>query len=277
VRLGVHLPQYGRAASAEAIAVAARQAEELGFSDVWVSDHLAVPSTAPYPPPFLYEAVVTLTWAAAATTRVGLGTSVLVLPYRHPVHAAKELASLDALSSGRLTAGVAAGFLQGEFAALNVPFPGRGARLEDGIAAMRACWRDDPCSIELPTVAFSDVRVVPKPAHEIPIWIGGNSDAALARAVRVADGWHGISVPPERVASIAKRIRAERDDLFTVSMRTTWDGSRTPPDEIRQGLQEYREAGVEHILITPVQPTLDDWRRSVDEFWALAESFALPD
>src|SRR5207249_1255761 len=90
VRFGIHLPQYGRAAGPDAITRAARQAEDLGFDDVWVSDHLAVPTGQAYPPAFLYEPMIMLTWAAAATTRVGLGTSVLILPYRHPLHLAKE-------------------------------------------------------------------------------------------------------------------------------------------------------------------------------------------
>src|SRR5437764_11033209 len=114
VRFGVHLPQYGRAAGPESITRAARQAEELGFDDVWVSDHLAVPTGQQYPPAFLYEPVVALTWAAAATSRVGLGTSVLILPYRHPLHLAKELASLDDLSGGRVVLGAGAGWLKGE-------------------------------------------------------------------------------------------------------------------------------------------------------------------
>src|SRR3954469_16647610 len=152
VRFGVHLPQYGRVAGPEAITRAARQAEELGFDDVWVSDHLAVPAGAPYPPPFLYEPVVALTWAAAATQRVGLGTSVLVLPYRHPLHLAKELASLDQLSGGRLTVGVGAGWLEGEFDALNVPFAERGSRTDEAIDAMRACWGDQPVDFRGPTV-----------------------------------------------------------------------------------------------------------------------------
>ena len=126
MRFGIHLPQYGRAADADGITRAALQAEDLGFADVWVSDHLAIPAAAPYPPAFLYEPLITLTWAAAATQRIGLGTSVLVLPYRNPVHLAKELASLDRLSDGRLVVGAAAGWLEGEFDALGVPFAERG-------------------------------------------------------------------------------------------------------------------------------------------------------
>ena len=113
MRFGIHLPQGGRAAGGESIRRAARQAEDLGFAEVWVSDHLAVPASASYPPAFLYEPVVSLTWAAAATERIGLGTTVLVLPYRHPLHLSKELASLDLFSWGRLVLGVSAVLLEG--------------------------------------------------------------------------------------------------------------------------------------------------------------------
>src|SRR3954447_22727677 len=153
MRFGIHLPQYGRAAGPEAITRAALQAEALGFADVWVSDHLAVPTGAPYPPPFLYEPVVALTWAAAATSTVGLGTSVLVLPYRHPLHLAKELASLDLLASGRLVLGAAAGWLEAEFDALGVPFSERGRRTDDTIDVLRACWEQRPVDIETETAA----------------------------------------------------------------------------------------------------------------------------
>src|ERR1700677_4262538 len=102
MRLGVHLPQFGRAASAGAITRCARQAEDLGLADVWVSDHLAVPTARPYPAPFLFEPIITLTWAAAATTTIGIGTSVLIASYRRPLHLAKALATLDQLAKGRL-------------------------------------------------------------------------------------------------------------------------------------------------------------------------------
>src|SRR5438067_550930 len=123
MRMGIHLPQIGRKAGAEAIRRAAIQAEELGFADVWSSEHIIIPRSAPHPPSAIfYDPVLTLTWAAAFTKRVGLGTSVLVLPMRHPLPLAKELATLQNLSEGRLILGAGVGWMEAEFAALGGPF-----------------------------------------------------------------------------------------------------------------------------------------------------------
>src|ERR1700730_15748563 len=119
MRVGIHLPQIGRKAGPEAIRRAAIQAEELGFADVWTSEHIIIPKGAPYPPSALfYDPILTLTWAAAFTKRVRLGTSVLVLPMRHPLPLAKELATLQNLSEGRLILGAGVGWMAAEFAAL---------------------------------------------------------------------------------------------------------------------------------------------------------------
>src|SRR5207245_6353702 len=124
---------------------AAVQAEELGFSDVWVSEHIIVPKDRAYPPlAIFWDPVLTLTWAAACTSRVGLGTSVLVLPMRHPLPLAKELATLQNLSAGRLILGAGVGWLEAEFAALGAPFHDRGRRTDEGIAMIRAVWTQDP-------------------------------------------------------------------------------------------------------------------------------------
>ena len=121
MRLGIHLPQIGRKASPDGIRRAAEQAEALDFADVWTSEHIITPAGAMYPPsPNFYDPVLTLTWAASCTRRVGLGTSVLVLPMRHPLPLAKELATLQNLSEGRLILGTGVGWLEAEFAALGV-------------------------------------------------------------------------------------------------------------------------------------------------------------
>jgi probable F420-dependent oxidoreductase len=188
MQIGIHLPQIGRKAGPEAIRRAAIQAEELGFADVWTSEHIIIPKGAPYPPSAIfYDPVLTLTWAAAFTKRVGLGTSVLVLPMRHPLPLAKELATLQNLSEGRLILGAGVGWMAAEFAALGVPFRERGRRMDEGIAMMLAVWGEDPVSFparHIPAV-IEDMRMLPQPVKPIPIWIGGSSEAALARALRL--------------------------------------------------------------------------------------------
>jgi probable F420-dependent oxidoreductase len=253
----------------------ARHAEELGFADGWVSDHIAVPADAPYPPAFLYEPVVALTWAAAATTRLGLGTSVLVLPYRHPLHLAKELASLDQLSGGRLTIGVGAGWLEGEFDALNVPFADRGPRTDEAIDALRACWGDQPVDFAGHTVTLSSLKVVPTPAHAIPVWVGGSSAPALRRAVTRGDGWQGTFISPEETEPLVRRLRAERpDEAFTISMRTSWDGLTDDGAEITAQVERFAAMGVQHLMAGPRQRDVDGWLRSVDALWRLFEPYA---
>ena len=269
MKFGVHLPQYGKAAGAEAIRRAAQQSEELGFADVWVSDHLAVPAGAPYPPAFLYEPVVALTWAAAATGRIGLGTSVLVLPYRHPLHLAKELASLDQLSGGgRLTIGVGAGWLEGEFDALNVPFAERGPRTDESLAAMRACWGSQPVTHEGEFFALRDLKVAPQPAGPITIWPGGSAPRALRRATEMGDGWHGTFLSPEETAPIIARLREARPEPeFTISMRVVWDGLTDDAAEIAKQVEAFDAIGVQHLMATPRQADLDGWLRSVEALW----------
>ena len=142
MQIGIHLPHIGRKAGPEAIRRAAEQAEQLGLDDVWASEHIIVPKGAPYPPsPAFYDPLMTLTWAAAYTSKVRLGTSVLVLPMRHPLPLAKELSTLQCLSGGRLIVGAGVGWLEAEYAALGVPFRERGKRMDEGIAMMRAVWK----------------------------------------------------------------------------------------------------------------------------------------
>src|SRR4051794_33308026 len=176
MRLGIHLPHIGRKAGPDTIRRAAIQAEQLGFADVWVSEHIIVPNERAYPPSAIFwDPVLTLTWAAAFTSRVGLGTSVLVLPMRHPLPLAKELATLQNLSDGRLILGAGVGWLEEEFTALGVPFRERGRRMDEGIAIMRAVWSQDPASFDakyIPAV-IERMRSLPQPEKPIPVWIGG--------------------------------------------------------------------------------------------------------
>jgi probable F420-dependent oxidoreductase len=265
MRLGIHLPQIGRKAGSDGIKRAAVQAEALGYDDVWTSEHIITPAGAMYPPsPLFYDPVLSLTWAAAYTSRVGLGTSVLVLPMRHPLPLAKELATLQNLSGGRLILGAGVGWLEKEFEALGVPFKERGRRTDEGIAMMRAVWSDDPVSFEanwIPAV-IDNMRMMPKPTKPIPIWIGGTSEPALKRALRL-DGWHGSRAMPEQAAPLVKRLREERPgDDFTISLRAAWDGR--DDGVLKARLEGYWAVGVDHVMVEPHDRELDDWLNSVE-------------
>jgi probable F420-dependent oxidoreductase len=274
MKFGIHLPQFGRAAGPDSIRKAAVEAEQQGYDDIWVSDHLAIPVDAPYPPTaYIYEPLVSLTWAAAATTRVGLGTSVLVLPMRHPLVLAKMLATLDLMSGGRLIVGAAVGWLEAEFDALGVPFAERGARSDETIEMLRACWTEDPVSLEGERVAasFKAMRTLPQPARPIPIWVGGHAEPAFRRAVRLGDGWHGSRKTPAEAGPIVKRLRAERpEESFTLSLRTNWDALSDDPDTIRRQIAEYRKIGIQHLMFQPHQRHADDWLRSAEKLLQIA-------
>src|SRR5271170_2876776 len=265
MRVGIHLPHIGRKAGPEAVRRAAIQAEERGFADAWTSEHIIVPKGAAYPPSALfYDPVLTLAWAAACTRRIGLGTSVLVLPMRHPLPLAKELATLQNLSAGRLILGAGVGWLEAEFEALGVPFRERGRRMDEGILMMRAVWSDDPVSFEPRTIpaVIDDMRMLPQPEKPIPIWIGGTSEPALARAARL-DGWHGSRCTPEQAAPIVARLRTARPDPgFAVSLRYGWDGRDA--GALRARLEGYAAIGVEHVLAEPAERELSDWLAAVE-------------
>jgi probable F420-dependent oxidoreductase len=265
---GIHLPHAGERASPILIRRFAVQAEALGIADVWVSEHIILPRTQFLRPLPFYEPVLTLTWVAAVTERVNLGTSVLVLPMRHPIPLAKELATLQNLSNGRLILGAGVGWLEPEFAALGAPFHDRGRRMDEGIALMRAVWTQDPVTFATRHIPaeITDMTMTPLPVAPIPLWIGGSSDAALRRAIRLADGWHGSRETPEQTAPIVQRLRAERPDRdFTISMRVNWNGHDL--GELRDRIAAYEAAGVQHILVASDllrSAEIDNWDDILD-------------
>ena len=219
MRVGAVIPNSGPLPLERGTASMAAALEQAGFASLWVSDHIVLPTrmgsrypfaadgraTWPSTTPYL-DALVALSVMAAATQRVALGTAVLVLPLRHPVVLAKQAASIDVLSGGRLTLGVGAGWLREEFDALNVPFDDPGSRLVEWMAIARDCWTGTPAAhsserYELP----EGVLCLPTPVHEIPFLMGGHSPAALRRAGRLADGWLAQQSLPELDADELKR------------------------------------------------------------------------
>ena len=194
-----------------------------------------------------------------------LGTSVLVLPMRHPLPLAKELATLHNFSEGRLILGAGVGWLKPEFAALGVPFEERGRRLDEGLAMMRAVWSQDPVTFQsrfIPAV-IEGMTMTPMPVSPIPLWFGGSSDAALKRTIRIGDGWHGSGKTAVEAAPLVRRLRDARPNAdFTISMRIQWNGRDA--GVLRALVDSYAEIGVRHLLIAPVDRNVDDWESVTD-------------
>jgi probable F420-dependent oxidoreductase len=285
VRIGVSLPNVGLDHGKEMLLPVAQAAERLGFDSVWAAHHVILPyerkSRYPYqhsgtemamsPGMQWLDPLVTLATVAGATERIGLGTSVLVLPYRNPVNLALEVAALDVLSAGRFVLGAGAGWMREEFASLGLDPSERGARTDECIQALRILWTDDPASFDGRFVSFEGAVLATRPATEggPPIWVGGNTDPGLRRALRLGDGWHGFEVYPEDMPDVRDRLArlgeevgrdpAElelsvarglippgREDESFIPERRMLGGSR---DALVEELGRYSEEGVGMILI----------------------------
>jgi probable F420-dependent oxidoreductase len=200
MKLGICLPHYGRPIEVPALLEVARHAEARGLDSVWVTDHVVVPSATPiiYREDML-DPLAVLPWLAGVTSRIALGTSVVILPYRSPIPVAKLLASVDVLSGGRLIVGAAIGWLEGEFEALGVPFKERVSRSEEALELFRTLWTQPHPEIQTKRHRLHDVTCSPMPLQKPrpPIYVGGNSEGALRRVARLGDGWHATATTVE--------------------------------------------------------------------------------
>ena len=217
MRIGLHALGIGEGAKRAVIDAAAVAAESAGFVRLWVGEHLVMVDDAASRYPYAVDGrigvpaaadwldpMICLSFAAAATSTIGLATGVTLLPEHHPIVVAKQAASLDVLSGGRFTLGVGIGWSAEEFAALGVPFRARGRRTAEYVSALRTIWREGVANFQGEFVSFEGIRVNPKPfqGRSIPIIVGGNSDAALNRVAAWADGWYGFNLDgPEDVAA----------------------------------------------------------------------------
>jgi len=218
------LPSFGPPArdpaAAERLRDVAVAADELGYHVLFAPEHLIYPQTIGTPYPYggrfpydvtdpVLDVVTTLAWVAAATRRVRLGASVMVLPYREPIALAKALATLDVLSGGRVMLGFGSGWLREEFDLLGVPFRERGARMDEYLAALRALWTEERVTFRGRWVRIEDAAFFPKPVQKPhpPLWIGGASPAAFRRVARLGDGWLAVPKRPEDLATDVAAIR----------------------------------------------------------------------
>ena len=285
LEFGYHLPVWGPATTRETLIMVARRVEALGFDSVWASDHVVIPfeirsrypynATGEFPLPptsnFL-EPLTALALVAGVTERLRLGTTVLVLPHRHPLLAAKILATLDHLAPGRVILGAGVGWMREEIELLGAPYDQRGAWTDEAIQVMRACWRDERVSFHGRFFNVPEVGLAPKPARgAIPIWIGGHSSRALRRVAELGDGWHAAFASPEVMRKGLTELkqacaRIERDPAeITLSVRMGLS-ARRPAPEVVDELAILREIGVRHVIVETRVTGADDMTTLLDRF-----------
>jgi probable F420-dependent oxidoreductase len=208
MKFGLLLPNYGPTASGPMIINAAQQAESLGFDSVWTTDHILVPETQAVPYGTLIETLIALQLAASVTTRVQLGTSIVVTPMRDPILLAKQLAAIDVLSGGRLIFGSGVGWMKPEFDYLGVDYHNRGKRFDEGLRLIRALWAGEK-SFNGEFNAFEGALFGPAPVNpKVPLWIGGASPSAIERAAAIGDAWHPVGITPQALRQGAQQLRA---------------------------------------------------------------------
>ncbi len=211
MKFGVCAPNYGETCSAEALRTIAETAEQEGYHSVWCTDHILLPKTSGTPYEKIFESITTLAYLAAVTTKVGLGISSLIIAMRNPVVVAKQLATIDNLSNGRVMLATSAGWNETEFSHLGTDFHDRGRRLNESIKVIRALWSGSS-SFEgrLLPQKFRDAVFEPPPVQKrLTIWIGGSSRAAMKRAARLGDGWHPNVEPLDEFARLVKEFRQD--------------------------------------------------------------------
>lgn len=272
MKIGLFSMTTGPCTEPEALREVGRLAEELGYDSLWGGEHVVIPDpqtpdSRMEPRERITDPLIALAVLAGCTRRVRLGTGVIILPERHPVVLAKQVASLDVLSGGRLILGIGVGYVQRELSATGAAMSERGTRTDEYLAAMESLWYAEHPSYQGRHVAFSEVDAHPRPVQSpLPLVIGGYAPAALERAARKAQGWYGFALDPEQTAHhVAELRRAEQSAgrppgmgplEVSVTPRGTVDAAR---------LREFAEAGVDRLVLSPPRrsqlPELLEWVR----------------
>jgi probable F420-dependent oxidoreductase len=286
MKVGIRIPGAGPWAGPDAISEVSRYAEKIGFDSLWMTDHVALPTKVetPYPytdngkflwapeTPYL-DCLTALTWAAAATESVELGTSCLILPWRPLVQTSKTLVSIDVLSKGRLSIAVGVGWMKEQFAALGAPFKDRGRRVTEMVNAMRQMWSDDEVDFDGEFYNLHDFKMYPKPVRgTIPIWFAGYSEASFRRIAAIGDGWHPLAVGPEEYAGYLATLRTYVEqagrDMSEITL-TARPLGKAPYNA--ETIEAYGDLGVTHFICDTSfeHATLDS---AMEELQALAEA-----
>jgi probable F420-dependent oxidoreductase len=249
MQVHVAIPNFGRGSTPEAIAEIAEQAEELGFDGIGTTDHVLVPKGQPERYERIFEALVVLGYLAARTKRVKLITSVMVLLIRNPFIVAKQAATIDQLSGGRLVLGLGVGWQEQEFANVHADFRNRGRRLDEALRLFRHLFSGSREPFRGDYYAYEDGVFDPLPVHKerLPILLGGNSDAAVKRAARAADSWESTGLEPQAWRERVELLRSE------AAGRSVEVGSRInlagDAREMLEAAREWQAAGADHVMI----------------------------
>jgi len=272
IKIGAFLPSAGEFPSKIGINNMAIKLEELGFSSLWVSDHVLMPKIIKADYPFAkdgkatwdtkipwYDSLILLAMAAAVTKRIKLGTAILVLPLRHPVIFAKQASTIDELSKGRLELGIGAGWLSDEFEALNIDFRTRGKRFEEWIKIARNCWTGEPKAFKSEHYNLPEGLItLPTPhKYNVPFLIGGHSKYALKRAATIGNGWlpqqSALSIEPSKLIEPINLIKKEatlagrNPDELKIVLRINQSANSTKV--IADNLNSLNEIGVDEIIV----------------------------
>ena len=290
MNIGFAFIGVGLSAEPDVITVIAETAEACGYHSLWAPEHIVLldqySSKYPYTQdgvmPFpsleidLLDPFLALTYAAASTKKIRLGTGICLVPERHPLTTAKEVASLDKLSQGRFDFGIGIGWLKEEFDALQIPWPRRAQRTRDYLAAMKTLWTTTESQHQGEFVTFPPLRSFPKPVQQPhpPLIFGGESEPALRRAGEIGDGWWGVNVTVEAAARHKQTIgdfarTAGRDpDKLTYAVSPQLGGP-IGPDEIKQ----YADAGIDQVIVGAFCASADEYKRTIEQ---TAESLIVP-
>ena len=269
MKVGVNLINFGPGVSPASMKSWATLSEALGYHIIMTSDHIAITPDVQsrYPAPF-YEPLSLLGWLAGVTTKIEIGTTVIIVPYRNPLELAKATANVDQLSNGRFILGVGLGWAQEEFHVLNAAYKSRGAVTNEYLAAVKLLWTQDVASYNGKFISFDNVHTAPRPIQtpHPPIWVGGPSDAAMRRTVRYGDAWHPIRIQMDwfkntgiprlkeisdeeakSVPELCPRIRLRlTDSPVTGSDRVVGEGDI---DQVHRDLAELENLGCSYVIL----------------------------
>jgi len=281
MNFGLVLPNYGPQASRYAIIDSALVAENFGFESIWLTDHLALPEKDGELFGHIYESITTMSFLAASTRKIKLGLSTLVLPQRNPLEIAKSIATLDNLSNGRIIISAGIGWSEGEYKNLGYEFQNRGKRMDEAIKILRSCWRGKKIvDFKGEYYNFENLVFSPPPVQSggPPLWIAGDSQASLSRAISLGDGWHPNAHSPEELEDALKKFKSIiQMRPFTIAVRIGIDlisGNNEQNSSVISGnsneiideLKKYQKAGMNYAIVNFKANSQAERERSIKQF-----------